>query len=393
MGRTLNIGLVAGEASGDLLGAALIEALRAKLPDVRFTGLAGERMRAAGCEALGSPEELAVMGLVEPLRHLPRLLALRSRLQREFRARPVDLFVGVDAPAFNLGLARSLREAGIPAVQYVSPQVWAWRKGRVKAIARAVDSVLCLLPFEPECYAGQPVRAEFIGHPLADRIPLESQRAAARRELGLREHELVVAVLPGSREGEVRRLGGDFAAATVQLQRRLGRPLRFVAPMTSQSLAGLFDSQLRTAGADVQLLDGQADLALAAADVGLLASGTATLQALLHGLPMVVAYRLAPLTAFIVRDLGLVKLPYFSLPNLLAGERVVPEFFQGEVRPGPLAEALHVALIDQSRRRALAVRFRAIHEQLRRGGATRAAEILVELLAVRGIVSPQGRDS
>jgi lipid-A-disaccharide synthase len=393
MGRTLNIGLAAGEASGDLLGAALVEALRERLPDARFVGLAGERMRAVGCEALGSPEELAVMGLVEPIKHLPRLLALRSRLRREFRARPIDLFVGVDAPAFNLGLAGSLRDGGIPTAQYVSPQVWAWRKGRVKSIARAVDAVLCLLPFEPECYAGQTVRAEFVGHPLADRIPLESQRAPARLALGLREHELVVALLPGSREGEVRRLGADFAATAVLLQLRLGRPLRFVAPMASQSLAGLFDSQLRAAGAEVQLLDGQADLALAAADVALVASGTATLQAMLHGVPMVVAYRLAPLTAFIVRDLGLVKLRHFSLPNLLAGEQVVPEFFQGGVRPETLAEALHTALIDQSRRRALAVRFRGIHEQLRHGGAARAAEILVELLAARGILAPQHRGS
>jgi lipid-A-disaccharide synthase len=384
MGRTLNIALVAGEASGDLLGGALIEALRELLPEAHFVGLAGERMRTAGCEPLGSPDELAVMGLVEPLAHLPRLLALRSRLRREFLARRVDLFVGVDAPAFNLGLARSLRDRGIRTAQYVSPQVWAWRRGRVKSIARAVDAVLCLLPFEPQCYAGQPVAAEFVGHPLADRIPLEPQRAAARRELSLGEHELVVAVLPGSREGELRRLGADFAAATVLLQQRLGRPLRFIAPMVSHAMAGRFDAQLRAANADVRLLDGQADLALAAADAGLIASGTATLQALLHGLPMVVAYRLAPLTAFIVRDLGLVKLRHFSLPNLLAGERGVPEFFQGEVRPAALAEALHEALIDQSRRTALQVRFRAIHEQLRRGGAARAAQVLAGLLQVRG---------
>lgn len=387
MGRTLNIALVAGEASGDLLGGALIEALRELLPDARFVGLAGKQMRAAGCEPLGSPDELAVMGLVEPLAHLPRLLSLRSRLRRELLARRVDLFVGVDAPAFNLGLARWLRDRGVPTVQYVSPQVWAWRSGRVKSIARAVDAVLCLLPFEPQCYAGQPVRAEFIGHPLADRIPLQSQRADARRQLGLAEHELVVAVLPGSREGELRRLGADFAAATVLLQQRLGRPLRFLAPMVSPALAGAFDSQLRAAGADVRLLEGRADQVLAAADAGLIASGTATLQAMLHGLPMVVAYRLAPLTAFIVRDLGLVRLRHFSLPNLLAGERVVPEFFQGEVRPQALAEALHAALIDQSRRTALQVRFRAIHERLRRGAAARAAQVLVEVLEARGVAA------
>jgi lipid-A-disaccharide synthase len=383
MDRTLNIGVVAGEASGDLLGAALIEALRARLPAVRFLGVAGEHMRAAGCEALADVRELAVMGLVEPLVHLPRLLALRARLRRVLRARRIDLFVGVDAPAFNLGLARSLRAQGIATAQYVSPQVWAWRRGRVRSIARAVDAVLCLLPFEPDAYAGQPVRAEFVGHPLADRIALDSQRRAARRELGLGEHELVVAVLPGSREGEVRRLGADFAAATSALQQRLDRPLRFIAPMVSPSIAALFTAQVRAAGAHMRLVAGQADLVLAAADAGLVASGTATLQGLLHGLPMVVAYRLAPLTAFIVRDLGLVKLPYFSLPNLLAGGPVVTEFFQQEVRPEALAEALHATLVDRPRRAALQVQFRAIHEQLRRGGAARAAGVLCELLAAR----------
>jgi len=381
MGRTLTIGLVAGEASGDMLGAALIEALRRRFPEARFVGLAGERMRAAGCESLGDCNELAVMGLVEPIAHLPRLLRLRARLKREFLARSVQLFVGVDAPAFNLGLARWLRGRGVVTAQYVSPQVWAWRKGRVKSIARSVDAVLCLLPFEPEAYAGQPVRAEFVGHPLADHIALESQRDPARRELGLQEHELVVAVLPGSREGELRRLGADFAAATVLLQQRLGRPLCFIAPMASSARSEQFSAQLRATGAQVRLLAGQADLALAAADVALIASGTATLQALLHGVPMVVAYRLAPLTAFMVRDLGLVKLSHFSLPNLLAGEPLVVEYFQDEVRPEVLAEALHSALIDTPRREALRARFRAIHEELRQDGASRAAQILAELLA------------
>jgi lipid-A-disaccharide synthase len=383
MSRTLNIALVAGEASGDALGAELIGALHALLPGARFVGVAGERMRAAGCEALGDVAELAVMGLVEPLAHLPRLLRLRAGLRREFLRRQVDLFVGVDAPAFNLGLARSLRDRGIPTVQYVSPQVWAWRKGRVKSIARAVDAVLCLLPFEPEAYEGQPVRAEFVGHPLADRIPFESQRVAARSTLGLSEHELVIAVLPGSRAGEVQRLGGDFAAATVVLQRRLARPLKFIAPMVSAAIRNTFARQVTAAGAEVQLLQGQADLALAAADAALIASGTATLQALLHGVPMVVAYRLAPLTAFIVRDLGLVKLPYFSLPNLLAGERLVPEFFQEDVRPEALADALHAQLIDLPRREALRATFADIHAGLRQGGAGRAATILEELLARR----------
>lgn len=380
MGSALTIGLVAGEASGDLLGAALIQALRERIPGVRCVGLAGEQMRRAGCEALGDASELAVMGLVEPIAHLPRLLKLRSRLQREFLQRRIDLFVGVDAPAFNLGLARALRGQGITTAQYVSPQVWAWRRGRVKSIARSVDAVLCLLPFEPAAYADVPVRAEFVGHPLADRIPLQPQRTAARRELGIGADDLVLAVLPGSREGEVRRLGPVFAATLPLLRVRLGRPLQVLAPMVSTSLTERFGADLRSAGTEARFLDGQADLALAAADVGLIASGTATLQALLHGLPMVVAYRLAPLTAFIVRDLGLVKLRHFSLPNLLAGESLVPEFFQDDAQPAALADALQRELTDPERRTGLQRVFTDVHRQLQGGGARRAADLLLELV-------------
>jgi lipid-A-disaccharide synthase len=340
-------------------------------------------MQAAGCEVLGSSDELAVMGLVEPLRHLPRLFSLRRRLRSRFLAAPVDLFVGIDSPAFNLGLAGRLRARGVRTVQYVSPQVWAWRRGRVKSIARAVDAVLCLLPFEPAAYAGQPVRAEFIGHPLADAIPLESQRAAARAALGIGSAVTVVAILPGSREGEVTRLGAEFAQAAALLQKQCAQSIHCVAPMASPRIREHFAAQVTAAGARVQLLDGQADHALAASDAALVASGTATLQALLHGVPMVVAYRLAPLTAFIARDLGLVKLRHFSLPNLLAGEELVPEFFQDAVRPAALASALQTALDDSAQRARLQLRFRAIHQDLQRGGADRAADVLQEILAAR----------
>lgn len=391
MTKPLTIGLVAGEASGDQLGAALIEALRERVPEARFVGLAGARMVEAGCEALGSSDELAVMGLVEPLRHLPRLLRLRRRLHDEFRGRRVDLFVGIDSPAFNLGLAARLRATGMPTAQYVSPQVWAWRKGRVKSIARAVDAVLCLLPFEPAAYAGQPVRAEFVGHPLADAIPPVSQRWAAREVLGIAPDATVVAVLPGSRMGEVQRLGPDFARAMVELQHMHRTPLQLIAPMASPRVSQRFAAQVAAAGAGIRLLHGQADTALAAADVALVASGTATLQTLLHGIPMVVAYRLAPLTAFIVRDLGLVKLRHFSLPNLLAGEALVPEFFQGAVQPQALATALHAALDDTANREALRARFREIHRSLRQQGAGRAAEVLLEVLAARRAGAGHGR--
>jgi lipid-A-disaccharide synthase len=380
----LRIGVVAGEASGDLLGAALMSVLQSRLPDVEFIGVAGERMRAAGCELLGSSDELAVMGLVEPLRHLPRLWRLRSRLLRAFLARRIDLFIGIDSPAFNIGLAQRIRAQGIATAQYVSPQVWAWRKGRVHNIAASVDAVLCLLPFEPVEYDGLPVRAEFVGHPLADQVPLESGRAAARSNLGIAEEARVVAVLPGSRMGEVERLGADFVAATLQLREVVAPPLHFIAPLASERVGAVFRQQVLAAGANIRFVEGQADAVLAAADAALVASGTATLQAMLHGCPMVVAYRFAPLTAFIARDLGLMKARFFALPNLLAGEELVPEFFQQAVTPADLAAALRKALLDAPRRHFLQQRFREIHHQLRQGGATRAAGVLLELLASRG---------
>jgi lipid-A-disaccharide synthase len=384
----LRIGLVAGEASGDLLGAALIEALRERVPDATFVGLAGERMRAAGCVALGCAEEIAVMGFVEPLRHLPRLLRLRSRLEREFREQRVDVFIGIDSPAFNLGLAAALHRTGIVTVQYVSPQLWAWRPGRVRKIAAAVDAVLCLLPFEPAFYAQHAqhaVHAEFVGHPLADQVPLDVDHAAARRSLGIAQNARVVALLPGSRVGEVRRLGADFAAAAALLARSdlAGAPLQFLAPMATPELAHIFAQQVRLAGASVRLVDRDADTVLAAADAALVASGTATLQTLLYGCPMVVAYRVAPLTAFLAREMGLVKVKHVSQPNLLAGEELVPELLQEAVTPPALAAALKVALEDTGRRAMLQQRFRDIHLQLRQGGAARAAQCVLDQLAAR----------
>jgi lipid-A-disaccharide synthase len=380
----LRIGLVAGEASGDLLGAALIEALRQRVPDATFIGLAGERMRAAGCVPLGSSEEIAVMGFVEPLRHLPRLLRLRSRLQREFREQRVDAFIGIDSPAFNIGLAGALHRSGIVTVQYVSPQLWAWRPGRVRTIAASVDAVLCLLPFEPAFYAQHAVHAEFVGHPLADQVPLDVDHAAARRALGVADNARVVALLPGSRLAEVRRLGADFAATAALLaaQSTTAQPLEFLAPMASQELSHIFAQQVREAGAVVRLLDRSADTVLAAADAALVASGTATLQTLLYGCPMVVAYRVAPLTALLARELGLVKVKHVSQPNLLAGEELVPEFLQEAVTAPALAAAMKEALDDSARRALLQQRFRSIHLQLRQGGAVKAAQCVLDQIAV-----------
>ena len=385
--RPLRVALVAGEASGDLLGAALIYALRERLPEARFIGVAGPRMIAAGCEALAHCEELSVMGLAEILRHLPRLLRLRRRLLQAFADDPPDVFIGIDAPEFNLGLARRLKQRGLPTVQYVSPQVWAWRQGRVRHIASAVDLVLCLLPFEAAFYAQHAVRAEFVGHPLADQIPLQVDRAAARQQLGLPEQGSVVALLPGSRLGEVSRLGEAFAGAARLLAERAARgaPPLFIAPMANAAVGQVFAQQVAASGATVRLLDGQSRLALTAADAVLVASGTATLETLLHRRPMVVAYRVAALTAWVLRSLGLVKVSQFSQPNLLAGEPLVPEFIQEAVTPQALADALSAQLQTGPQQQHQLQVYERIHRQLRQDGARRAAEAVVELLRSRGL--------
>lgn len=378
------IALVAGEASGDNLGAALIEALRARLPEARFIGVAGPRMRAAGCEPIADAGELALMGLAEIVRHLPRLIRLRRRVTAEIVAAQPAVFIGIDAPEFNLGLAARLKAQGIRTVQYVSPQVWAWRQGRVKGIGAACDRILCLLPFEPPFYADHGVEARFVGHPLADQFPMQPDRDAARTALGFTADDTVVAVLPGSREGEVSRLAEPFAGACAWLASH--RPdTRFVAPMVNAAVRARFEAEWgeRAPGLPVQVTDGRAREALAAADVVLVASGTATLETLLSKRPMVVAYRLAGLTAFLLRRLGLVKVKHFSQPNLLAGRAVVPEFFQEAVTPQALGAAL-LAWLEQPTRVAEAkVAFTAVHEQLRCGGADLAAEAVMEVLAPR----------
>ena len=374
------IALVAGEASGDNLGAALIAAIRERVPAARFVGVAGPRMREAGCEALASSDELALMGLAEILRHLPRLIALRGRLVRELLARRPAVFVGIDAPEFNLGLAKRLKAGGVPTVQYVSPQVWAWRQGRVRGIAESCDRILCLLPFEPKFYADHGVTARFVGHPLADQFPLEADRTGARAALGLTNDAEVVALLPGSRMGEVSRLAAPFVAAARAIAAK--RPgVTFVVPLTSAATRASFEEALAEAAAlSVRVLDGQSRLALAAADVVLTASGTATLETLLSQRPMVVAYKLAPLTAFLLRRLGLVKVRHFSQPNLLVGREIVPEFFQEAATPEALGAAVLRWFEEPQRKGELREAFGEVHRQLRQGGAALAAESVLELV-------------
>jgi lipid-A-disaccharide synthase len=382
-GEPLRVGIVAGELSGDLLGAALITALRAQVPNAQFFGVAGPKMIAAGCEPWATADELSVMGLAEVLRHLPRLLKLRASLVERFRAARPHVFIGIDSPEFNLGLAKRLKREGIKTVQYVSPQVWAWRQGRVRTIGEACDLVLCLLPFETDFYTRYGVRAVFVGHPLADQIPLEIDRAAARRDLDIDPAAFVVALLPGSRLSEVERLGNDLATAAAWIAAR--RPeISFVAPMASPRVRQSFERKIAEVpnAPMIRILDGHAQRVLAAADAAIVASGTATLETLLSRRPMVVAYRFAAFTAFVLRSLGLIKVQFFSQPNLLTGRRLVPEFLQEQVNGADLGAALLNELADPEHLAELQREFRTLHETLRRGGADLAATALLEL--VRG---------
>jgi lipid-A-disaccharide synthase len=321
------------------------------------------------------------MGLFEVLKELPRLLALLARLRRSFIAARPDVFVGIDAPDTNLRLAKRLHAAGIPTVQYVSPQVWAWRQSRVQHIHESVDLVLCLLPFEKRFYDGQGVAAEFVGHPLADAIPIEVDRAAARASLGLPADGEIVALLPGSRRGEVSRLAEDFAATAAWLRER--RPgLRFIAPMASAAAREIFARALeRTApSVAVELIDGRAQQALIAANAVLVASGTASLEAALCKRPMVVVYRLGALSAWIIRRLNLVKSKFFAQPNLLADRRVVGEYFQEQIDPESLGAEILAWLDDAGRRVQLENEFVGLHVNLKRDASTRAAQAILAML-------------
>lgn len=375
----MRIGVVAGEASGDALGAGMIRALEAAVPGVRCEGVAGPAMREAGCIAWEDADSLAVMGLVEPLKEVPRLLRMRRSLIRRWAADPPDVFVGIDAPDFNLGLELALRKRGIATVHYVSPSVWAWRQGRIRKIAKATDRVLCLLPFEKAFYDQHGIAADFVGHPLADTLPRGLSCDAARRELELASGPLI-AVLPGSRQSEVRRLAPVFAGACrLMLERRAD--IRFVAPMASRVLATIFTGELERAGIGhaVRVLEREAHRAMAAADVVLLASGTAALEAALLERPIVAAYQLAPATYLLARALRLVKVRHFTLPNLLTDQPMVPEFLQGGATPAALADAVLELLDDPRRRAAIAAEFAKLRERLARGADRMAAAAVLEL--------------
>jgi lipid-A-disaccharide synthase len=387
---TLRVGIVANEVSGDILGAALIAEIRALAPQARFVGVAGPRMLEAGCETLFPMERLSVMGLTEVIGHLRELLGLRRDLVKHFSAEPPDVFIGVDAPDFNLGLERRLRERGIRTVHLVSPTVWAWRPGRVTEIRRSVDLMLCVFPFEESFLREHGVPARFVGHPLADQIPLEVDQAGARAALGLTGSGPVIAILPGSRSGEVERLAAPFIE-TAALCLGARPDLRFAVPLVNDRLRALFEAQLRRLAPDLPLtlVDGQSRTVIAAADCVLTASGTATLETLLLKRPMVVGYRVHPLTYSLVKGLGLVKVPYVAMANLLAGRGLAPEFLQGRCRPDLLAPALLAFIEDPVRAAEIAAEYGRIHAGMRHNAARQAARAVLGLIGLDPAEPPE----
>ena len=390
--------LVAGEASGDLLGAGLIAALREHYPDAQFAGIGGERMIAAGFDSWHPIAKLSVMGLVEVLRHLPELLAIRRDVVRRSLAFAPDAFIGIDAPDFNLGVERRLKQRGVRTVHYVSPSVWAWREKRAAKIGRSADRVLCLFPMEPPIYAQHGVDARFVGHPLADSMPLDPDRAVARAQLDLPADARVLALLPGSRLGEIARLAPDFLGAAALL-RETFPDLRVVIPAANEVCEAAINAHVHETGIgdpaargiviippgrpapDSRHPTADSRLAMAAADAILLASGTATLEAMLAKRPMVVGYRIAPLTYRIVKGLGLLKVERYALPNVLAGRDLAPELMQDACTPQALAAALLPSLQGGAVDAELLAEYRRLHLMLRHDASHSAAAAIVDLLA------------
>jgi len=374
------IGIVVNEPSGDQLAAALVRALLAQRPGLRFEGMTGPAMEAEGCRSLARIDP--VMGLVEVLKHLPRLLRTRYRLQRHFRDHPPELFIGVDAPDFNLPLERRLKRSGIKSAHLVSPTVWAWRPGRARGFARTVDLMLCLYAFEVDFLRRYRVNARYVGHPLADEIPLQPRDAVTqRRDLGMRPADPAIALLPGSRMSEVSRLS-DIFIRTARWCRQRRPELQFVMPLVNGRIRHWVEARLATLAPElpVTLLDRHPREAIQAADAVLVASGTATLECLLLKRPMVVGYQVSPLTHWLLMDLGLLKIPHVALANLLSERPLAPEFLQQACRPEAMGQALLGFLDSPARVQEIRESYQRIHQGLRRQAAERAAEALLELL-------------
>lgn len=379
-GRRLRIALVAGEASGDVLGASLIQAIKIRHPDAEFFGIGGPKMIAAGLTSAYEQEKLAVRGAVEVLKHLPEILRIRRGILAQIKAWQPDVMVGIDAPDFNLPIERQLKRCGIPTVHYVSPTVWAWRRGRVQKIIASVNQLLCLFPFEPACYKGHAIEPVFIGHPLADEIPVEIDRAQQRAALNLPEGAPLITLMPGSRQSEL-----DFHAQLfIETANRLALELPdafFVVPLTTPATRDRFEAALHqygAAGLRLRILFGHAREALSASDLALVCSGTATLEAALLRCPMIITYRVTALSAWIYRKMR--YLPWVGLPNILLGRLLVPELLQEDATADKLAKAMLELWRAPARRAEMTREFGAIHQKLRQDSAARAADAVLSCI-------------
>ena len=383
MSGRLRIGIVVGEASGDILGAGLMTALRKHFPQAEFSGIGGPRMLALGFHSFFPQDRLAVMGLVEPLKRLPELLKIRAFLRDHFIANPPAVFIGIDAPDFNLTLEGDLKEKGIPTAHYVSPSVWAWRQKRVHKIARSVDLMLTLLPFEAEFYQQHQVPVAFVGHHLADEIPLDVDQQAARNTLRIAPDAKVVALLPGSRSNEVERLGQLFMETAVHCLRR-DAALQFIIPAANADRYRQLHLQLSSyVDYPIHLVNGQSQTVMAAADVVLMASGTTALEAMLLKRPMVIAYKLSWLSWAILSRM--VKTPYVGLPNLLAGKKLVPELLQDDATAENMSAAVMRYFEHPQETQALRDTFYDMHQSIKRNASDRAADAIAQLVQTKSL--------
>ncbi|HEX2197980.1 MAG TPA: lipid-A-disaccharide synthase [Burkholderiales bacterium] len=380
MSEFVRVGMVAGEASGDLLAAHLIAALKARRRGMLFAGIGGPRMLNEGFESLYPMEKLSVRGYAEVLRNYAEIMGIRRRLAKTLIDERPELFIGVDSGDFNLGLERRLKEAGIPTIHYVSPSVWAWRGWRVKKIARSVTRILVMFPFEAPLYEKAGVPVTYVGHPLADVIPQEPKKEEARAALRLPAKKLIVAMLPGSRRSELHYMASAFVLAAHRFRQEMPE-VHFVVPTVTRATRDMFEMavhQHQRTDLPLTLLFGHSHEALAAADMALVASGTATLETALFKTPMVIAYRQSPITWALMRSM--LYLPYVGMPNILAGERLVPELLQDEANPGALAAALLALWRDAAARKRQIGRFHDFHHLLRQNTAQKAADAVLEVL-------------